>query len=352
MIPKNNEQKARSLDDTSRPASVVARELAPKLGLSASLCGTYLSVKRAGYDNYKEYVASLAQRQGFNSKKEKSKFKEAQAKFGSDYTLEKFREDFELREDNGLHEIFYEALEKYLRQDLIALNNIRNKMPKNEQRVHKLDNKKRSVKDSAKIISRKTGLTYNTCIMYIGNHRQGISNAVYRDFRARQVGFMSPTEELTFQEEKLKDKDMTIWDFRDKKARQNKFQSVSAYLKFQEDRRLYFQKDECGEVDLPQKKFEYRDIEIIHPKDIDLMSVPISGLNFKDEDRAALWQFIEKQLTPMQYRVIYARYEDGKSLREVGKDQDISGEMARLIESKALDILKHPSRIKLLEKII
>lgn len=340
------EQKVRSMDDESLTVSAAAREIAAKIGLQEITCQGYIYAKRAGYNSTREYRDELARAQGFRSYAEQKNFEKTKKRHGESYTLEQFKN----RKKITL--VRQEDLTKYLRTYSAPLNGAGGDMSESGQRVRELDNSNISMANSARSVAKETGLEYQTCLRYISVLRKGITDRIYSDFRLRQRGFIDAPESLEYAQAKLENSKLTLENFRIERAKKSGFKSVEDYIRFLEDRRLFFQKNQGRNTDCKQKLFEYADVEFREPDSIDVMGAELEEPEIDSRDRDTLWTLLKGMLKPKEYAVLYGKYYEERTLKDVAEEIGMCSAGVGMIHAKALRKLRHPCRTKILREFL
>ena len=68
------------------------------------------------------------------------------------------------------------------------------------------------------------------------------------------------------------------------------------------------------------------------------------------EKEEEFWKFMESTLTGEQYNVLYARFIENKTCETIAKKLKCSNQRALQIEVETLKKLRHPVRLRVLEK--
>jgi cytidyltransferase-like protein len=229
-------------------------------------------------------------------------------------------------------------------------DSIKYKISKTERKVRKLDNPELNVADSAREVCKKTGINYRTCTKYIADLRRGVNDRIYSAILARENGFISPHERNSYRAAKVKIKNISLKGFRNEEAKRNKFKHTESYIRFLEDKIVFFQQEMKKESDILQKKFEYSALDFLDPDQLIKLNPKRETSRINPIDKEEFWKFMESTLTDEQYNVLYARFIENKTCKTIAKKLKCSNQRALQIEVETLKKLRHPVRLRVLEK--
>ena len=222
-----------------------------------------------------------------------------------------------------------------------------------ESKVRKLDNKNKSITESARRITLQLELREGTIMNYILAKRAGFSSfSEWRKDRLKKRGFHGWTDYFNYLAKKsgLKDYKELInrayiktgfWGRAD--YNNYLYHKKIGHVK---DKEEYFEGAWKDKLNLKYKSNESLD-KIPTERDFSLIGI-LKNADKKEEIKSLLDKIIGN--LPERYqRIIRGRFYEGKSYAKIGKELKISRERVRQIESKAIRKLYHPAKQSLYE---